>query len=145
MAPRGPPVTRRPMPAEGVTRRPMPAEGGSVSEIVREEMRVRVLHAIGEGIHGPYDPRVMGAVDRLIDTIHRAAGASGDADARSRSPRRDHSTTHHGHPRTRQWVPRVIVQTNAVGETHTTIYYCDATGRNSTAPFCTHREGYTQV
>ena len=113
MAPRDPPV-RRPMAPRG----PPVLSGSS-----RGEMRVRVLHAIGEGIHGPYDPRVVGAVDQLLDTMYPAAGASGDADARSRSPRRDHSTNHHRHSRTRQWVPRVIVQTSAVGETHTTIYY----------------------
>ena len=115
MAPRGPPV-----------RRPMLVEGRSVSVApasARESLCERVLQAVGEPIHGPYDPRVMGAVDRLLDTIHPAPGASGDADARSRSPRRDHSTNHHRHSRTRQWVPRVIVQTSAVGETHTTIYY----------------------
>ena len=94
-----------------------------LSEYSRDEMRLRVLHVIGEGAHGPYDPRALGAVDRLLDTMYPAAGASGDADARSRSPRRDHSTNRHRHSRTRQWVPRVIVQTSAVGETHTTIYY----------------------
>ena len=113
MAPRDPPVRRCPVRSDPAV----------LSENARGEMRVRVLHAIGEGIHGPYDPRVVGAVDQLLDTMYPAAGASGDADARSRSPRRDHSTNHHRHSRTRQWVPRVIVQTSAVGETHTTIYY----------------------
>ena len=102
---------------------PVRLDPAVLSENARGEMRVRVLHAIGEGIHGPYDPRVVGAVDRLLDTMYPAAGVSGDADARSRLPRRDHSTNRHRHSRTRQWVPRVIVQTSAVGETHTTIYY----------------------
>ena len=80
--------------------------------------RERVLEAVGQGIHGPYDPRVMGAVDRMLDRL-----AELDVDeerfvrsrARSRSPRRDHTTT------TRPWVPRVVIQTSADGQTHTTI------------------------
>ena len=94
----------------------MDNRAGMTRERVPQAMtRERVLQAIGQPIHGPYDPRVMGAVDRLLDTIRS------DADARSRSPRRDHSTTHHGHSNTRPWVPRVIIQTSADGETHTTI------------------------
>ena len=118
-----------------VRRCPVRSDPAVLSEYSRDEMRVRVLHVIGEGAHGTYDPRALGAVDRLLDTMYPAeparedrlpravSGASGDADARSRSPRRDRSTNHHRHSRTRQWVPRVIVQTSAVGETHTTIYY----------------------
>ena len=99
----------------GMTRGRVPQAMGGTRE--------RVLEAVGQGIHGPYDPRVMGAVDRLLDTIRS------DAHARSRSPRRDHSTTHHGHSdttttrplSTHPWVPRVIIQTSADSQTHTTI------------------------
>ena len=94
-------------------------ELGLTRERVPQAMtREQVLEAIGQGIHGPSDPRVMGAVDRMLDRL-----AELDVDeerfvrsrARSRSPRRDHTTT------TRPWVPRVVIQTSADGQTHTTI------------------------
>ena len=103
----------------------MDNRAGMTRERVPQAMtRERVLEAIGQGIHGPYDPRVMGAVDRLLDRlaeldvdeerfVRSAEGAV--ADARSRSPRRDHTTT------TRPWVPRVVIQTSADGQTHTSI------------------------
>ena len=89
--------------------------------MTRERTRERVLEAVMgplQGTHGPDDPRVMGAVDRMLDRL-----AELDVDeerfvrsrARSRSPRRDHTTT------TRPWVPRVVIQTSADGQTHTTI------------------------
>ena len=95
--------------------------------MTRERTRERVLEAVGQGIHGPYDPRVMGAVDRMLDRlaeldvdeerfVRSAEGAV--ADARSRSPRRDHTTTTRP-PITRP--SRVIIQTSADGQTHTTI------------------------
>ena len=85
--------------------------------MTRERTRERVLEAV-QGTHGPDDPRVMGAVDRMLDRL-----AELDVDeerfvrsrARSRSPRRDHTTT------TRPWVPRVVIQTSADGQTHTSI------------------------
>ena len=128
-APRDPPVTprgdRSASAASAMQRgqerfsaalRRVDEELGLTRERVPQAMtREQVLEAIGQGIHGPYDPRVMGAVDRLLDTIRS------DAHARSRSPRRGHSTSHHGHSNTRPWAPRVIIQTSADGETHTTI------------------------
>ena len=132
MAPRDPPVTprgdRSASAASAMQRgqerfsaalRRVDEELGLTRERVPQAMtREQVLEAIGQGIHGPYDPRVMGAVDGLLDRL-----AELDVDeerfvrsrARSRSPRRDHTTT------TRPWVPRVIIQTSADGQTHTTI------------------------
>ena len=131
-APRDPPVTprgdRSASAASAMQRgqerfsaalRRVDEELGLTRERVPQAMtRERVLEAIGQGIHGPYDPRVVGAVDYLLDRL-----AELDVDeerfvrsrARSRSPRRDHTTT------TRPWVPRVIIQTSADGQTHTTI------------------------
>ena len=131
-APRDPPVTprgdRSASAASAMQRgqerfsaalRRVDEELGLTRERVPQAMtREQVLEAIGQGIHGPYDPRVVGAVDYLLDRL-----AELDVDeerfvrsrARSRSPRRDHTTT------TRPWVPRVIIQTSADGQTHTTI------------------------
>ena len=90
--------------------------------MTRARTRERVLEAVMGPLqgneHGLGDPRVMGAVDRMLDRL-----AELDVDeerfvrsrARSRSPRRDHTTT------TRPWVPRVVIQTSADGQTHTTI------------------------
>ena len=94
----------------GMTRGRVPQAMGGTRE--------RVLEAVGQGIHGPYDPRVVGAVNGFLDRL-----AELDVDeerfvrsrARSRSPRRDHTTT------TRPWAPRVVIQTSADGQTHTTI------------------------
>ena len=132
MAPRDPPVTprgdRSASAASAMQRgqerfsaalRRVDEELGLTRERVPQAMtREQVLEAIGQGIHGPYDPRVVGAVDYLLDRL-----AELDVDeerfvrsrARSRSPRRDHTTT------TRPWVPRVVIQTSADGQTHTTI------------------------
>ena len=96
----------------------MDNRAGMTRERVPQAMtREQVLEAIGQGIHGPYDPLVVGAVDFLLERL-----AQLDVDeerfvrsrARSRSPRRDHTTT------TRPWVPRVVIQTSADGQTHTT-------------------------
>ena len=104
----------------------MDNRAGMTRERVPQAMtRERVLQAIGQPIHGPYDPRVMGAVDRMLDRL-----AELDVDeerfvrsrARSRSPRRDHTTTTRP-PTTHPWVPRVIIQTSADGQTHTTIIH----------------------
>ena len=89
--------------------------------------REQVLEAIGQGIHGPYDPLVVGAVDFLLERlaqldvdeerfVRSAEGAV--ADARSRSPRRDHTTTTRP-PITRP--SRVIIHTSADVQTHTNI------------------------
>ena len=95
-------------------------ELGLTRERVPQAMtREQVLEAIGQGIHGPYDPRVVGAVDYLLDRL-----AELDVDeerfvrsrARSRSPRRDHTTTTRP-PITRP--SRVIIHTSADGQTHT--------------------------
>ena len=124
MAPRDPPLTPRGSmtPASVVAQRRSDELSWMMTrERVPQAMggtRERVLEAVGQGIHGPYDPRVMGAVDRMLDRL-----AELDVDeerfvrsrARSRSPRRDHTTT------TRPWAPRVVIQTSADGQTHTTI------------------------
>ena len=137
-APRDPPVTprgdRSASAASAMQRgqerfsaalRRVDQELGLTRERVPQAMtREQVLEAIGQGIHGPYDPRVVGAVNGFLDRlaeldvdeerfVRSAEGAV--ADARSRSPRRDHTTT------TRPWVPRVVIQTSADGQTHTTI------------------------
>ena len=90
--------------------------------MTRARTRERVLEAVMGPLqgneHGLGDPRVHTAVDRMLDRL-----AELDVDeerfvrsrARSRSPRRDHTTT------TRPWVPRVVIQTSADGQTHTTI------------------------
>mgnify|MGYP004098010529 CR=1 FL=1 len=138
-APRDPPVTprgdRSASAASAAALRRVDEELQAMDNragMTRERTRERVLEAIGQGLHGPYDPRVVGAVDYLLDRLAELDGRSNKgavADARSRSPRRDHSTTHHGHSNTtttrplttHPWVPRVIIQTSADGETHTTI------------------------
>ena len=137
-APRDPPVTprgdRSASAASAMQRgqerfsaalRRVDEELGLTRERVPQAMtREQVLEAIGQGIHGPYDPLVVEAVDLLLERlaqldvdeerfVRSAEGAV--ADARSRSPRRDHTTT------TRPWVPRVVIQTSADGQTHTTI------------------------
>ena len=141
MAPRDPPVTprgdRSASAASAMQRgqerfsaalRRVDEELGLTRERVPQAMtREQVLEAIGQGIHGPYDPRVVGAVDYLLDRlaeldvdeerfVRSAEGAV--ADARSRSPRRDHTTTTRP-PITRP--SRVIIHTSADGQTHTTI------------------------
>ena len=124
MAPRDPPVTPRgdrSASAASAMQRGQERFSAALRRVDEElglMTRERVLEAIGQGIHGPYDPRVMGAVDRMLDRL-----AELDVDeerfvrsrARSRSPRRDHTTT------TRPWVPRVVIQTSADGQTHTSI------------------------
>ena len=125
MAPRDPPVTPRgdwsASAASAAALRRVDEELQAMDNragMTRARTRERVLEAVGQGIHGPYDPRVMGAVDRMLDRL-----AELDVDeerfvrsrARSRSPRRDHTTT------TRPWVPRVVIQTSADGQTHTSI------------------------
>ena len=139
MAPRDPPVTprgdRSASAASAAALRRVDEElqaidnrAGMTRERVPQAMtRERVLEAIGQGIHGPYDPRVVGAVDYLLDRlaeldvdeerfVRSAEGAV--ADARSRSPRRDHTTTTRP-PITRP--SRVIIHTSADGQTHTNI------------------------
>ena len=139
MAPRDPPVTprgdRSASAASAAALRRVDEElqamdnrAGMTRERVPQAMtRERVLEAIGQGIHGPYDPRVVGAVNGFLDRlaeldvdeerfVRSAEGAV--ADARSRSPRRDHTTTTRP-PITRP--SRVIIQTSAEGQTHTTI------------------------
>ena len=134
MAPRDPPVTprgdRSASAASAAALRRVDEELGLTRERVpdqRHELSLRVLEAIGQGIHGPYDPRVVGAVDYLLDRlaeldvdeerfVRSAEGAV--ADARSRSPRRDHTTTTRP-PITRP--SRVIIHTSADGQTHTNI------------------------
>ena len=101
--------------------------------MTRARTRERVLEAVMGPLqgyeHGLGDPRVMGAVDRMLDRlaeldvdeerfVRSAEGAV--ADARSRSPRRDHTTTTRP-PITRP--SRVIIQTSAEGQTHTTIIH----------------------
>ena len=94
--------------------------------MTRERTRERVLEAV-QGAHGPDDPRVVGAVGFLLERlaqldvdeerfVRSAEGAV--ADARSRSPRRDHTTTTRP-PITRP--SRVIIHTSADGQTHTNI------------------------
>ena len=124
MAPRDPPVTprgdRSASAASAAALRRVDEELQAMDNragMTRERTRERVLEAV-QGTLGPDDPRVMGAVDRMLDRL-----AELDVDeerfvrsrARSRSPRRDHTTT------TRPWVPRVVIQTSADGQTHTTI------------------------
>ena len=99
--------------------------------MTRARTRERVLEAVMGPLqgneHGLGDPRVMGAVDRMLDRlaeldvdeerfVRSAEGAV--ADARSRSPRRDHTTTTRP-PITRP--SRVIIHTSADGQTHTNI------------------------
>ena len=139
MAPRDPPVTPRGDRSASVASvaalrrvdeelQAMDNRAGMTRERVPQAMtREQVLEAIGQGIHGPYDPRVVGAVDYLLDRlaeldvdeerfVRSAEGAV--ADARSRSPRRDHTTTTRP-PITRP--SRVIIHTSADGQTHTNI------------------------
>ena len=143
VAPRDPPVTprgdRSASAASAAALRRVDEELQAMDNragMTRARTRERVLEAVMGPLqgyeHGLGDPRVMGAVDRMLDRLAELDGRSNKgavADARSRSPRRDHSTTHHGHSNTtttrplttHPWVPRVIIQTSAEGQTHTTI------------------------
>ena len=144
MAPRDPAVTRRPMPAEGVTRRPMPAEGRSVSECV-----VRcVCGCFMRSEKGSMGHTIRGWWERSISCLTRSIQPRVLQAMRMLARGRRGTTTRPlttaipglaSGCRASSSKPAPSARPTRQSTTE------NAAGRNTTAPFCTHPEGHTQV